>query len=46
LNDLRYSAGGYQPVSPIGPEAQLRQAIEPEDGDKSQTFQFQLGTGF
>lgn len=48
FNDLRYSAGvGISWVSPIGPlKLSFGKPLNLKDGDKSQTFQFQLGTGF
>ncbi|MBP0597114.1 outer membrane protein assembly factor BamA [Herbaspirillum sp. LeCh32-8] len=48
FNDLRYSAGvGISWVSPIGPlKLSYGKPLNLKDGDKSQTFQFQLGTGF
>ncbi len=48
LNDLRYSAGvGISWVSPIGPlKLSFGKPLNLKTGDKSQTFQFQLGTGF
>jgi outer membrane protein insertion porin family len=48
FNDLRYSAGlGISWVSPIGPlKLSFGKPLNLKTGDKSQTFQFQLGTGF
>ncbi|MFL9925122.1 outer membrane protein assembly factor BamA [Herbaspirillum lusitanum] len=48
FNDLRYSAGiGISWVSPIGPlKLSYGKPLNLKDGDKSQNFQFQLGTGF
>jgi len=48
FNDLRYSAGvGISWVSPIGPlKLSFGKPLNLKAGDKSQTFQFQLGTGF
>lgn len=48
FNDLRYSAGiGISWVSPIGPlKLSYGKPLNLKAGDKSQNFQFQLGTGF
>jgi len=48
LGDLRYSAGlGISWVSPIGPlKISVGQPIGAEPGDRSERFQFQIGTGF
>ena len=47
-NDLRYSAGiGLSWVSPVGPlKLSYGKALNLKPGDRPQTFQFQLGTGF
>jgi len=46
--DLRYSAGlGLSWISPVGPlKLSYGKALNLKEGDKPQTFQFQLGTGF
>lgn len=46
--DLKYSAGiGLSWVSPIGPlKLSYGKALNADETDKTQTFQFQLGTGF
>ena len=46
--DLRYSAGiGLSWVSPVGPlKLSYGKALNLRPGDRPQTFQFQLGTGF
>ena len=46
--DLRYSAGvGLSWISPVGPlKLSYGKALNLRPGDKPQTFQFQLGTGF
>ncbi|EJN00514.1 outer membrane protein assembly factor BamA [Herbaspirillum sp. YR522] len=48
FNDLRYSTGiGISWVSPIGPlKLSYGKPLNLKTGDKSQSFQFQLGTGF
>ena len=48
IKDLRYSAGiGLSWVSPVGPlKLSYGKALNKKPGDKPQTFQFQLGTGF
>ena len=48
VKDLRYSAGiGLSWVSPVGPlKLSYGKALNLKPGDKPQTFQFQLGTGF
>jgi len=48
LNQLRYSTGvGISWLSPIGPlKLSLGKALNAQSGDKTQMFQFQLGTGF
>ena len=47
-SDLRYSAGlAFSWSSPVGPlKFSLGQALKKKDGDKTQKFQFQLGTVF
>jgi len=47
-SDLRYSAGlAFTWSSPVGPlKFSLGQALKKKDGDKTQKFQFQLGTVF
>ncbi len=47
-SDLRYSAGlAFSWSSPVGPlKFSLGQALKKEPGDKTQKFQFQLGTVF
>lgn len=47
-SDLRYSAGiGFSWVSPVGPlKLSYGKPLNLKVGDKPQTFQFQLGTGF
>ena len=46
--DLRYSAGvGISWVSPIGPlKLSFGKALNAKEADRTQAFQFQLGTGF
>ncbi|HEY8609469.1 MAG TPA: outer membrane protein assembly factor BamA [Noviherbaspirillum sp.] len=46
--ELRYSAGaGISWVSPVGPlKLSFGVPLNAKDGDKKQSFQFQLGTGF
>ena len=46
--DLRYSAGiGFSWSSPIGPlKLSFAKPLKQEDGDKTQSFQFQLGSMF
>lgn len=48
ISDLRYSVGaGISWVSPIGPlKLSYGMPLNAKDGDRKQTFQFQLGTGF
>lgn len=48
LSDLRYSAGvAFSWSSPVGPlKFSLGQALKKKDGDRTQKFQFQLGTVF
>ncbi len=48
LSDLRYSVGmGISWVSPIGPlKLSYGKALNAKTGDRTQSFQFQLGTGF
>ncbi|MCD6733389.1 MAG: outer membrane protein assembly factor BamA [Burkholderiaceae bacterium] len=47
-SDLRYSTGvGLTWLSPIGPlKLSLGYPIRKQEGDRSQRFQFQIGTGF
>ncbi|HEV2611270.1 MAG TPA: outer membrane protein assembly factor BamA [Noviherbaspirillum sp.] len=47
-SELRYGAGiGISWVSPIGPlKLSYGQPLNAKEGDRKQTFQFQLGTGF
>jgi outer membrane protein insertion porin family len=47
-SDLRYSAGlAFSWSSPVGPlKFSLGQALKKEEGDRTQKFQFQLGTVF
>ena len=47
-SDLRYSAGiGFSWVSPVGPlKLSYGKPLNLKIGDRPQTFQFQLGTGF
>ena len=47
-DDLRYSWGfGIAWISPLGPlKFSLAFPINKKDGDKTQRFQFQIGTGF
>ena len=46
--DLRYSAGiGLSWISPVGPlKLSYGKPLNSKEGDKPQSFQFQLGTGF
>jgi outer membrane protein insertion porin family len=46
--DLRYSAGiGFSWVSPVGPlKLSYGKPLNLKQGDRPQSFQFQLGTGF
>lgn len=48
LNDLRFSTGlGISWISPVGPlKLSLGYPINPSTFDRTQRFQFQLGTGF
>jgi outer membrane protein insertion porin family len=48
VSDLRYSTGvGISWLSPIGPlKLSFGKPLNAKTGDKSQSFQFQLGTGF
>ena len=48
LDDLRYSWGlGVAWISPLGPlKFSLAFPINKKDGDDTQRFQFQIGTGF
>ncbi|HMS79015.1 MAG TPA: outer membrane protein assembly factor BamA [Burkholderiaceae bacterium] len=48
LGDLRYSAGfGLNWLSPLGPlKLSVGYPINRQDGDRTQRFQFQIGTGF
>jgi outer membrane protein insertion porin family len=48
LQDLRTSAGmGISWISPVGPlKLSFGKALNAKVGDKKQTFQFQMGTGF
>ncbi len=48
LDDLRYSAGfGVAWISPLGPlKFSLAFPLNKKEGDKTQRFQFQIGTGF
>ncbi len=48
LGDLRASVGvGLSWLSPVGPlKLSIGNAIKKEEGDKTQRFQFQIGTGF
>jgi outer membrane protein insertion porin family len=48
LSDLRYSTGlGLSWISPVGPlKISLGYPINPQSFDRTQRFQFQLGTGF
>ncbi|MGV3653730.1 MAG: outer membrane protein assembly factor BamA [Noviherbaspirillum sp.] len=47
-SNLRYSAGvGISWISPIGPlKLSFGKALNAKEGDRTQSFQFQLGTGF
>jgi outer membrane protein insertion porin family len=47
-NDLRFSTGlGISWISPVGPlKLSYGKPLHLRQGDKAQTFQFQLGTGF
>jgi outer membrane protein insertion porin family len=48
LSDLRYSTGlGLSWISPVGPlKISLGYPMNPQSFDRTQRFQFQLGTGF
>jgi outer membrane protein insertion porin family len=48
VSDLRYSAGfGINWLSPLGPlKLSFGKPINKQDGDRVQSFQFQIGTGF
>lgn len=48
LSEMRYSAGlGLSWVSPVGPlKLSYGKALNVKPGDRTQTIQFQLGTGF
>ena len=48
FDDLRYSAGfGIAWISPLGPlKFSLAFPLNEKEGDKTQRFQFQIGTGF
>ena len=48
LSDLRYSTGlGLSWISPVGPlKLSLGHPMNPQSFDRTQRFQFQLGTGF
>lgn len=48
LNELRYSAGiGLSWISPVGPlKLSFGRPLNAKDGDKKESFQFQIGTGF
>jgi outer membrane protein insertion porin family len=48
LGELRYSTGiSIAWISPIGPlKFSLGKPLNKKDGDKTETFQFQLGTTF
>jgi outer membrane protein insertion porin family len=48
LSDLRYSTGlGISWISPVGPlKLSLGYPLNPQTYDRTQRFQFQLGTGF
>lgn len=48
VSDLRYSAGvGISWISPIGPlKLSFGRPLNAKPGDRKQSFQFQLGTGF
>jgi outer membrane protein insertion porin family len=47
-SELRYAAGiGISWISPIGPlKLSYGAPLNAKEGDRKQTFQFQLGTGF
>jgi outer membrane protein insertion porin family len=48
ISDLRYAAGvGISWISPIGPlKLSFGKPLNSKEGDREQSFQFQLGTGF
>ena len=48
LSDMRYSTGlGISWISPVGPlKLSLGRPMNPKTFDRTQSFQFQLGTGF
>lgn len=48
LGDIRYSAGfGLSWLSPMGPlQLSYGKALNKQEGDQTQVFQFQVGTGF
>ena len=48
VSDLRYSAGfGINWLSPLGPlKLSFGTPINKQEGDRKQSFQFQIGTGF
>ncbi len=48
LSDIRYSAGfGLSWLSPMGPlQLSYGKALNQKEGDQTQVFQFQVGTGF
>jgi outer membrane protein insertion porin family len=48
FNDLRYSTGfGLSWMSPVGPlQLVYAKALNPKEGDRTQVFQFQIGTTF
>jgi outer membrane protein insertion porin family len=48
LSDLRYSTGiGIAWISPLGPlKFSIAWPLNEKDGDDTQRFQFQIGTGF
>ena len=48
FNDLRYSWGvGVAWISPLGPlKFSIAFPLNDKDGDDTQRFQFQIGTGF
>ena len=48
MSDLRYSTGiGVAWISPLGPlKFSLAFPLNEKEGDKTQRFQFQIGTGF
>ena len=48
MSDLRYSTGiGVAWISPLGPlKFSLAFPLNEKEGDKTQRFQFQIGTAF